>query len=99
MINKPEVFGCSLEPLLAVSERLECYVTWCIRLSHHIFCTNDPFKGHKRSLSAGRSIFGSLYWLAEIDGLEANTKTDSKALRPAGLNFRSVLLVRLAEQR
>ena len=44
-------------------------------------CTNGPFKGHKRSPSAGRSISGSLNWLAEIDGPEANTKTDSKTSR------------------
>ena len=44
-------------------------------------CTNGPFKDHKRSLSAGQSISGSLNWLAEIDGPEANTKTDSKTSR------------------
>ena len=41
-------------------------------------CTNGAFKGHNRSPSTGQSIPGSLYWLAEIDGQEANTKTDSK---------------------
>ena len=47
----------------------------------HIYAQTVLFKGHKRSPSVGRSISGSLYWLTEIDGLEANTNTDSKTSR------------------
>ena len=39
----PEVLGRSQEPLLAVSKGLESYVTWCIRLCHHIFMHKRTF--------------------------------------------------------
>ena len=68
-------------PHMFVPILTDMFNQWICLSPTYIGMHKGPFKGHKRSPSAGRSISGSLNWLVEIDGPEANTKTDSKTSR------------------